>query len=176
MLAEAVLCKGLFGNTAEARRHDDSTNLKGPFFRFLTEINSLALAHRHTDLAGFMRKMQAAARINIIRCWYRLGIINVDGTGYIQTFVVIIHLVPRTVSGAKPAGCTVVGIDITGTLYNVSFKITWFSLEGKQITVCENLYIWRPTGLNQLGRQDSERTVVGREGLVKLSHNAADGR
>jgi hypothetical protein len=45
-----------------------------------------------------------------------------------------------------------------------------------QITICENLYIWRPTGLNQLGRQDSERTVVGREGLVKLSHDTANGR
>ncbi len=176
MFAKAVLCKGLFRNTSEAWRHYDSTDFKGPFFRFLTEINSLALANRHTDLAGFMGKMQTAARINIICCRYCLGIINMDGTGYIQTLVIIIHLMPRTVCGAKPAGCTVVGIDIAGTLYNVSFKITRFSLEGMQITICENLDIWRPTGLNQLGRQDSERTVVGREGLVQLSHDTADGR
>ena len=120
--------------------------------------------------------MQTAARINIVRCRHCLWIINVDGTGYIQTFVVIIHLVTRTVSGAKSAGGTVICIDVPGTLYDISFESTWFPFKGKQVSICENLYIWRPTGLNQLGRQDSERTVVGREGLVQLGHHAADGR
>ena len=83
---------------------------------------------------------------------------------------------PRTILGAKTTGCTVICNDIARTLWDFSFKITWFPLDGKQITICENLYIWRPTGLNQLGRQDSERTIVGWKGLVQLSHYAANGR
>jgi hypothetical protein len=120
--------------------------------------------------------VQAAAGINIICCWDCLGIINVDRTGYIQSFIVIIHLMTRTVSGTKTAGCTVLCNDIAGTLTDISFEFTWFPLQGKQISICENLNIWRPTGLNQLGRQDSERTIVGWKGLVKLSHYPANGR
>jgi hypothetical protein len=50
--------------------------------------------------------------------------------GYIQTFVVIIHLVTRTVSGAKTAGGTVICIDVPGTLYYIRFEITGLSLKG----------------------------------------------
>jgi hypothetical protein len=32
-----------------------------------------------------------------------------------------------------------------------------------------------PADLDQLGRDDSHGTVIGREGLVELSHNPADG-
>ena len=176
MFTKTVFGKGIFRDTAKPWRHDHCTNFQCSFFWFLAEVNGLALAYRYAYLAGFMGKVQTAARINIIRCRDGLGIINVNGTGYVQTFIVVILLMPWTVCGAEPTGCTVISNDIAWTLCNFSFKITWFSLNGMKITICENLYIWRPTGLNQLGRQDSERTVVGREGLIQLSHHAADSR
>ena len=121
-----------------------------------------------------MGKMQTAARVDIVSCRYCLGIINVNGPGQVQAFIVIINLMPRAVRGTKSTGSTVIRVDIAGTLYDISFEISWFPLQRKQICIGKNLDIWRPTGLNQLGRQDSERTVVGREGLVQLSHHAAN--
>ena len=123
-----------------------------------------------------MGETEAAAWINIICCRNSLRIINMNGTGYVQTFIVVIFLVPWTISGAESTGCAVICIDIARTLYNISFETTRFPLKGNQISISKNFDIWRPTGLNQLGRQDSERTVVGREGLVQLGHHAADGR
>jgi hypothetical protein len=54
----------------------------------------------------------------------------VDGAGYVQTFVVIIHLVTRAVSCAKSAGGAVICIDIPWTLNYIRFEITWCSLKG----------------------------------------------
>ena len=176
MFTITVLGKGLFRNAAKTRGHDYSTDFQGHFFRLLAEINGFALANRYADLAGIMGKMQTAARINIVCCRDSLGIIDVNRTGYVQAFIVVIFLVPWTISGAEPTGRAVICIDIARTLYNISFETTRFSLQGNQISISKNFDIWRPTGLNQLGRQDSERTVVGRESLVQLSHYTADGR
>jgi len=130
VLSKAVFLQGFFRDPAKTGGHDDSTNLQGFFLRFLAEVNGLALADGHTDLAGFMGKMQTAARIDIIGCRYSLGIINVNRPRQIQPLVVIIHLVPWAVSSAQSAGSTVIRIDIAGALYDISFKITWFPLKG----------------------------------------------
>ena len=176
MFTEAVLGKGFLGNATEAGRHDHCSDIKSPFLRFLAEINGFALADRDADLAGLIVEMETAARIDIIGRRDSLWIINMDGTGNIQPLVVIIYLMAWTICCAEAAGGTIIRIDISGTQTDISFKITWFALDGKQISICKNFDIWRPTGLNQLGRQDSERTVVGREGLIQLSHYPADGR
>jgi hypothetical protein len=82
---------------------------------------------------------------------------------------------PGAVSGAKPAGRAVIRDDITRVQFDVGGKVTWFSFQGKELGVGKNFDIGRPTGLDQFWRQDSERAVVGREGLVQLGHDPADG-
>ena len=176
MHAVGILGQGLFTDPAKTRRQDNRTDLQLDFLRLLPEINGMALADRDTDLAGIMGQVQTGRRINIICCRYCLGIINVDGTGYGQSFVIRIHKVLGAVLGTEPAGRTAVRINIAGPLPDFGCEITWFSIQCQKISIGEHLYIWRPTGLYQLRREYSERAVVGREGFIQLGHEPADNR
>ena len=82
---------------------------------------------------------------------------------------------PGAIGGAEPAGRAVIRVDIARVQLDVGGKGTGFSFQGKEFGVGKNFDIGRPTGLDQFWRQDSERAVVGREGLVQLGHDPADG-
>ena len=82
---------------------------------------------------------------------------------------------PGAIGGAEPAGRAVVRDDIARVQLNAGGKGAGFSFQGKEFGVCKNFDIGRPTGLDQFWRQDSERAVVGRKGLVQLGHDPANG-
>ena len=92
MLAVTVLLQGLIRHLAEAGRHDDRPDMESTFHRLLVEINGEAAAYRHTYFTCSMLQMQAGTGINIIGGWHGLGIIDMNGTGYRQTFIIGIHL------------------------------------------------------------------------------------
>jgi hypothetical protein len=94
-------------------------------------------------------------------------------TGDGESLVVIIGMMAWTVLGAEPAGGTLGRVDITGTLIDPDGKVAWFALKRKKIRIGEYLDIWRPTGLYKFRRENSERAVIRRKRLVKLSHDAA---
>jgi len=79
------------------------------------------------------------------------------------------------VLGAEPAGRAFVRIDIPRAHPQLGGKIAWLSVQGKKISVAQNFNIGRPTGLYQLRREYSKRTVVGRKGFIQLCHVAANG-
>ncbi len=47
-----------------------------------------------------------------------------------------------------------------------------FPGDAVDFSIGEDLYIWMPADLDQLGREYSHGTVIGRKGLVKLGHMA----
>ena len=55
-------------------------------------------------------------------------------------------------------------------------EITSLTVNALDLSICQDLYVWVPADLDQLGRKNSHRAVVGRIGLVKLGHMPADGR
>jgi len=81
----------------------------------------------------------------------------------------------RAVLRADPASCTFVFIHITGASQHLDTEIPGGARDFLNIGVCNDFYIRRPTGLYQLGRQNSDGTVVGWKGLVQARHDTAYG-
>ncbi len=144
------------------------------FLRLLTEVNRMALADRHANLAGAVLHMQAGCRINVIRGRHSLRVINVDRAGQGQPFVVGIFQMLGTVLGAEAAGRAFACINVARTLPHFDRKTAWLSIQCEQIGIGDHLDIRRPTGLHQFWRENSKGAVVGRESLVKLRHDPAD--
>lgn len=82
----------------------------------------------------------------------------------------------RAILAADPASCTFRYIYITGPSQYLYTKVPGAAVNFLNLSVCNNLYVRRPTGLYQLGRQYSNGTVVGWKGLVQTGHNTAYGR
>ncbi len=53
-------------------------------------------------------------------------------------------------------------------------KVTRIAFDTYKVSIGDNFYIGRPTGLNQFGSQNSDRTVLCGKGLIKLGHGTAD--
>jgi len=83
---------------------------------------------------------------------------------------------PRAVFGTQAAGRTLVRIDVTGVQPDLGPEIPRLAFQGKEIRVAQYFDIWRPTGLYQLRRENSEGAVIGWKGFVKLGHGATHGR
>ncbi len=66
--------------------------------------------------------------------------------------------------------------DISGLLRQGYLEITRFPCDTVNFGIRQDLYIGMPADLDQFGREYSDGAVVGREGLVKLGHMAANGR
>jgi len=54
-------------------------------------------------------------------------------------------------------------------------KVSSFTFYTVNFSIGEDLYIGMPADLDQFGRKYSNGAVIGREGLVKLGHMAANG-
>ena len=176
MTAVTVLGQGLVRHPAKARGQDHGTDVELAALGLLGEIDGMAAADRHTDLAGVLGQVQTSIGIDEIGRRYRLGIVDMNRTCNVQSFVILIHQVTRTIGSTQAAGCALVGVDIAGTDIDVDREVAGLALDPGEIGVAQNLDVWRPTGLNQLGRENSERAVIGGEGLVQLGHHPANGR
>ena len=55
-------------------------------------------------------------------------------------------------------------------------KVSCFPFYTFNFSIGEDFYIWMPADLDQLGCEYSHGAVIGRKGLVKLGHMAANGR
>ena len=66
--------------------------------------------------------------------------------------------------------------NIPGLFSKRYLKVSYFSLYTVNFSIGENLYIGMPADLDQLGCEYSHGAVIGRKGLIKLSHMAPDAR
>jgi len=121
-----------------------------------------------------MLQVQTGTWVDKIGGGHCLRIIDMDRPGELQALIVFINKVTRAVCGTQTAGGTFLGDDIPRPDVELNIESARFAVQGKKIGVGKNFNIWRPTGLYQLWRQDSERTVIGRESLVQLGHYPAD--
>ena len=106
---------------------------------------------------------------------YSLLVIYVQGLGGAQPFIVGIDDGNRAVEGTGTAGGTPVLIHITRMAADFGGKVTYVACNGKKLSFGDDLDIWRPTGLDQLRRQNSDGAIVGGKRFVQLGHDAPNG-
>lgn len=176
MLAVGKFGQRFFINPAEARRQHQRADMQLKLLRLLAEVNSVALADWHADLTGAVLHMQTGCWVNVIGGRHGLRVINVDGAGQGQPFVVVINQVFRAVLSAQPAGRAFGRLNVTGPLPHFNRETAWCSVQCQQIGIGDHLDIRRPTGLHQFWRENSERAVVSRKSFVQLRHHPADHR
>ena len=81
----------------------------------------------------------------------------------------------RAVRIANAAAGAEIRINISSPLLDLDLEAAFLSFYPHQVCVGNYLYVQVPADLDQFGRDNSHGTVIGRESLVELSHNPADG-
>jgi hypothetical protein len=80
------------------------------------------------------------------------------------------------VFNTRTTACTKIHVDGSCTFSDFDLEITGFAINGFKIRVCDKLDVQMPADLDQYGRNNSHRAIVGWERLVKLRHHPANGR
>jgi hypothetical protein len=65
--------------------------------------------------------------------------------------------------------------NVPGLSCQSDLKVPCFSLYTLNVSIRQDLYIGMPADLDQFGRENSYRAVIGGKGLVELGHVAANG-
>jgi hypothetical protein len=81
----------------------------------------------------------------------------------------------RAVRITNAAASAEIWINVSRSLFDLHFETAALPFDLCQVRVSNHLYVQVPADLDQFGGDDSHGAVIGREGLVELSHNAADG-
>ena len=106
------------------------------------------------------------------------GLREIDVDGFVRRYILIIRIrdFNRAVFHTGGAARTFFFYNVPGVLDQGNLKVTYFPLYLIDFSKGKNLYIGVPADLDQFGCKNSHGAVVGRVGLVQLSHMAADGR
>jgi hypothetical protein len=86
----------------------------------------------------------------------------------------LIRVFDGTVFNTRCTTRTLILQDIPWFLRKGYFEVSYFSLDTLNFCIGENLYVWMPADLDQLGCEYSHGAVVGRKGLVELGHVTAN--
>jgi len=141
----------------------------------LIQIDSIVLAYCFTNTAFLLFQVKTAF-IDVRDQRDGLGEIDVDGFVLGDLLVEWIRILDGAVFHT---GCTTGAL----ALYNIpglsgqgNRKVSCFPVYPVNLSVRQDLYVGIPADLDQFGREYSGGAVVGRKGLVKLGHMAANGR
>jgi hypothetical protein len=107
---------------------------------------------------------------------YGLGVPAEGSTALIQLHIVFVIALNRTDPGAFAAAGAFGNIYETRLLKELHLEISRFTGNFLNFRKGEKLDVEMPADLDQLGRDNSHRAVVGGEGLVELRHDTADRR
>ena len=99
-----------------------------------------------------------------------------DGLVGVQVLVELVRDLDRAVLGADRAARAFLLNDVPGLLGQSDPEIADLSLYTLYFGIGEDLYVGVPADLDQLGRENSHRAVIGGVGLVQLSHVPPNGR
>ena len=80
----------------------------------------------------------------------------------------------RTVLGTNSTAGAFRFINKTWVLQNFDAEISGLTRDFLDLGSGDDPDVWRPTGLYQFWRQNSDRAVIGGKGLIKTRHDAAD--
>jgi hypothetical protein len=106
------------------------------------------------------------------------GLMEVDMDGFILRYFLIkwIREFDRAVFDAGRTTRAFALYNIPGLSKQGDLEVSCFSFYPVDFRIRQDLYIGIPADLDQFGREYSDGAVIGRKGLVKLGHMAANGR
>jgi hypothetical protein len=108
--------------------------------------------------------------------WHGLGVALEGGFAGAQALVEVVGHVDGADLAAFAAGGTTFHIDEAWPLAQGGGEVARLAGDGLYIGHGVQVDVQVAAGLHQLGGNDTHGAVVGREGLVQLGHDAADGR
>jgi len=100
----------------------------------------------------------------------------VDGFVLRYFLIELIRVLDGAVFNTGSTAPAFIFINVPGLPGQGYFKVSCFTFDFFDFGVAQDLYVLVPADLDQFGREYSHRAVVGGEGLIELSHMAADGR
>jgi hypothetical protein len=92
------------------------------------------------------------------------------------TFILRSGLDHRAVLDTGAAPGAEIHFDAAGTLFDFDLEVAGTPLDAFKIRVSDQLDVQMPADLDQYGRDDSHRAVIGGKRLVQLGHDPANGR
>jgi hypothetical protein len=106
----------------------------------------------------------------------RLGIGNIGRLPLGQPSLIFTGQFNRTNARTLSTTGALQRVNISGALLDAHPIPTRLTFYLQDVGIGQDLYIQMATKLHELGREDSHGTIVGREGLIQLSHDAPDAR
>jgi hypothetical protein len=97
-----------------------------------------------------------------------------DGLVVRYLLVEDVGIADRAVLDTGGAARALLLYDVAGLLGNGYLEVSSLPFNTVNLGIGEDLDVWMPADLDQLGCENSHRAVVGREGLIELGHVAAD--
>ena len=104
----------------------------------------------------------------------RLRILHIDCLAFGQTAFIGIGNFFGAFLRAGVAGNALVHIDVARVLSQFDFEIALLAADALDFRKRQQFDVDVPADLDQFGRYDSHRTVIGWKGFIKLRHHAAD--
>jgi hypothetical protein len=159
----------------KARRQDDRPYIYFYLLRRLIQIDGVILTYPLANTTFLLFKVKTAF-INISDQGNGLSEVYMDGFILRYLLIKLIRVFDRAVFYAGSTTRTFVLSNISGLFNQGYLEVSCFTFYTVNFCIRQDLYIGMPADLDQFGREYSDGTVVGRKGLVKLGHMAANGR
>jgi hypothetical protein len=160
----------------KARRKDDRPHLHFKLLWLLEKIDRVLFANPGANRTFPFPEEKATFGVYISDKRNGLGKIDMDGLAQREALIVWILNLDRTVVDTGRATRAFALDDISGLLDEGDTEVSSVSFHPVDFGVAQDFYVRIPADLDQFGREDSHGAVIGRKGLVKLGHMAAEGR
>ena len=158
----------------EAGRQNDRPDVDFHLLRRLIQIDGLILADAFANTTFLLFQVKTAF-INIRDQGNGLSEVDMDGFVLRYFLIKLIGIFDRAVFYAGRTTRAFVLENISGLFNQGDPKVSCFTFDTVNFRICQDLYVGMPADLDQFGREYSDGAVIGRKGLVKLGHVAADG-
>ena len=174
-LSVAIFSPHLGIKCLKARRQNDRPYIDFYLLRRLIEIDGLILTDAFANTTFLLFQVNTAF-IDIRDQGNGLSEVDMDGFILRYLLIKLIRIFDRAVFYAGRTTRAFVLQNIPGLFNQRYLKVPCFAFYTVNFSIGEDLYVGMPADLDQFGREYSDGAVIGRKGLVKLGHMAANGR
>ena len=159
----------------KTRRQNDRPYVDFYLLRRLIQIDGLILTDSFANTTFLLFQVKTAF-INISDQGNGLSEVDMDGFILRYFLIKLIRVFDRAVFDAGRTTRAFALYNISGLFNQGDLEVSCFPRDTVNFSIRQDLYIGIPADLDQFGREYSDGAVIGRKGLVKLGHMAANGR
>jgi hypothetical protein len=174
-LSVVIFLLDLWIKRLKSGRQNDRSDLYFFFLRCLLQIYCFVLADRFANTTFLLFEIETAF-VNVGNERNRLGEVYMDGFIIGYFLIILVRILRGAIFYTGSTTCAFVFKNIPWLLRQGHLEVSCFSFYTVYLSVGEDLNIWVPADLDQLGCENSHGTVISWKGLVQLRHVAADAR